>query len=221
MLDRLVDQMERGRPTVAAHQLVGMLDAVVVDRDSAARWQAALMEHPISEILLAGSQASCPGPCGALQATLETLDYHAAAALRQQLAREAISHARQRGQTILVLGETAQADEPPFDLVVGTVALGWVAPAALADWIGEQARQLAPGGQLLVSTFLPSHIGRGWRRLQAGAEPYSHDEDSIRAAAVMHGLVLRHFRDAANCIAWCQVIRPAPGDNQGGPSHDQ
>ena len=91
----------------------------------------------------------------------------------------------------------------------------------MAGWIGCQSGQLAPGGQLLVSSFLPSHIGRGWRRLQPQAEPYSHDEDTIRAAARLHGLELRYFRDAANCIAWCQIIRPSEGNLPGGQNHDQ
>jgi SAM-dependent methyltransferase len=49
-----------------------------------------------------------------------------------------------------------------FDLICASLMAGDI--PFLADWIGEAARVLAPGGHLVYSDFHPAGTSKGWRR---------------------------------------------------------
>jgi malonyl-CoA O-methyltransferase len=87
-----------------------------------------------------------------------------------------------------------------FDLVNASLMVGDV--SRLADWTGEMARVLTPGGHLVYSDFHPTWIERGWQRTFRAADgalhtiPFApHAIDDHLAAIEAAGLVLVALRE--------------------------
>lgn len=87
-----------------------------------------------------------------------------------------------------------------FDVVTSSLMCGDVAD--LGAWVGEAARVLTPGGQLIYSDFHPSWTVSGWRRTfrsEDGREYelpfFPHSIDAHLDALSHHGLEVRAIRE--------------------------
>ncbi|MEQ1728396.1 MAG: class I SAM-dependent methyltransferase [Vicinamibacterales bacterium] len=87
-----------------------------------------------------------------------------------------------------------------FDVVTSSLMSGDVAdPGA---WVGEAARVLAPGGQLIYSDFHPSWSVSGWRRTFTSGDGreyelpfFPHTIDAHLEQLAHHGLEVRAIRE--------------------------
>ena len=148
-----------------------------------------------------------------------------ACATRRQIAITAIGHALDQGRKIVALDEESQAalhaasspganrapiepldqlnqDKSRADLVVALQFVSRCPLERLAAGLSQLASIVSPGGRLLLSSFLPFHVGSGWRVLRSGDELHMHNEASLTAAAEDAGLELSSFRESQNTLLW-------------------
>lgn len=89
-----------------------------------------------------------------------------------------------------------------FDLIVAIQFVSRCPAELLAERLSQLAQYLAPGGSMLLSSFLPFHMGSGWRLLCSDDEPHMHNETSFGAAADEASVELSTFRDSQNTLLW-------------------
>ena len=94
-----------------------------------------------------------------------------------------------------------------FDLIVALQFVSRCVAHSLTAQLSNLASFLTPGGSLLLSSFLPFHVGSGWRLLCADDEPHMHSEDSLAARARDAGLELSTFRESQNALLWAFAQR--------------
>lgn len=101
-----------------------------------------------------------------------------------------------------VRGDAQQLPFPAaaFDMVTSSLMCGDVAD--LGAWVGEAARVLAPGGQLIYSDFHPAWTASGWRRTfrsEDGREYelpfFPHTIEAHLERLAHHGLEVRAIRE--------------------------
>lgn len=89
-----------------------------------------------------------------------------------------------------------------FDLIVAIQIISRCPADLLAARLTQLASYLAPGGSMLLSSFLPFHMGSGWRLLCSDDESQMHNEASLSAAADEANIELSTFRDSQNTLLW-------------------
>ena len=111
----------------------------------------------------------------------------------------------QRAGLVSRFGLTAPVQGQRFDLILAT---GWADhcdPAELARRVDAIAARLAPAGRLLLSAFVPGHLGWGWQAVCMGRDLHCHDEDSLALVAANAGLTINQFRDGSGSLIWAEL----------------
>jgi hypothetical protein len=103
------------------------------------------------------------------------------------------------------LGLAAPAPDQRFDLIAATSLADSTAPAALAKGIARLGERLAPSGSLLLSAFVPGHLGWGWQAVCHGRDLHCHAEPALAAAAAEAGLTITQFRDGSGSLNWAEL----------------
>lgn len=102
-------------------------------------------------------------------------------------------------------GLAAADPEHRFDLIVATAWPDGCSPEELAARITRATTRLSPDGRLLLSAFVPGHLGWGWQAVCMGRELHCHDEASLAAAAAQAGLAINQFRDGSGSLIWAEL----------------
>ncbi|HQV02172.1 MULTISPECIES: hypothetical protein [unclassified Novosphingobium] len=130
---------------------------------------------------------------------------------------------RRRGEAIaarhappLRVLNPAEAQGLQFDLLLATADS--LAAADLANQLSAYAGLLTPGASLLISAFVPGHLGAGWQAVCLGRELECHDETSLIAAARAAGLTISPYRDSSGSMIWAVLqsaasCRPTTGES--------
>ncbi len=121
----------------------------------------------------------------------------------------ALEHGDPAQFALLASRHAFAAPEPGhrFDLILAT---GWAdrcRSADLSDRTSRIAGRLAHGGRLLLSAFVPGHLGCGWQSVCMGRDLHCHDEDGLAAAASAAGLSITQFRDSSSSLIWAELRR--------------
>ncbi len=114
-------------------------------------------------------------------------------------------------------GLTAPAPEQRFDLILATGWADYCGTTELARRVEQAATRLAPAGRLLLSAFVPGHLGWGWQAVCMGRDLHCHDEDSLADLAENAGLTINQFRDGSGSLIWAELHKdgaanPAKGE---------
>lgn len=97
-----------------------------------------------------------------------------------------------------------------FDLIVAT---GWpdrLPAEALAEQLTALTGNLAPAGRLLLSSFVPGHLGWGWQTICLGRDLHCHDEVALARCASHAGLAATQFRDPSGSLIWAELRTQTP-----------
>lgn len=91
------------------------------------------------------------------------------------------------------------ARQAPFDLICATTAADHSTPLELSDLLARGCHSLTEQGSFQIASFVPGHLGTGWRRACLGWDIECHSEANGAAPA---GLSARTYRDTTDCIVW-------------------
>lgn len=211
LFDQLIGRLESGSVEETLFVLAGALDGVVAGGGDIGHWRDCLTVHPL------GQEIARPGTQKRADGFTEKLGFARALQSRKELMLEHIRQAEKQAKLIRFY------DAASFDLAgqpwVNTQQLGYgadiliavgIADHHAADDLAGTLRQmsgdLAPGGSILISSFVPGHLGLGWQLICEGRQLHCHDETALEVAASQAGLILTHFRDASDCLVWA-VLR--------------
>jgi SAM-dependent methyltransferase len=209
--DRILARIEAGERDQSIAHLAGLLDAVLLDcRDPAAVRQS-LLAHPLGAALRHPAMAAFTQRLGIAQAL----------SAREELARATLRQARQRGERCLVVDAPARANalihagRESFDLILAANLPDGQCESRLARSMGKAARRLVRGGRLVISAFLPGHLGCGWHSIWLARPVHRHAPDTLSRAAQAAGFEARLFHDASDCLVWAD-LRLRPSHRQSG-----
>ena len=104
----------------------------------------------------------------------------------------------------------------PFDLICATALADHLQPAALEALLSLGRDCLAAQGALQIASFVPQHLGTGWRRACLGWDINCHNEPQIAASAARAGLCARTYRDTSDSVIWSEFRRANKELNEGG-----
>lgn len=91
-----------------------------------------------------------------------------------------------------------------FDLIIASSTADQCDAQQLADRLSLEAEKLRPDGSILLSAFVPEHLGRGWQAFYLSDNPRCHDEADLAVAAQQSGLKISQFRDASGGLIWAE-----------------
>ncbi len=97
---------------------------------------------------------------------------------------------------------TSLGARAPFDLICATTVADQRATAALGALLGLARNWLSQNGTIHIASFVPQHLGSGWRRVCLGWEIECHTEAQITQSAAQAGLSTRTYRDITDSIVW-------------------
>lgn len=92
-----------------------------------------------------------------------------------------------------------------FDLIVATSWADNCKPSELGSQVERAAERLSPTGRLLLSAFVPGHLGWGWQAVCMGRDLHCHDEQGLAAVAAKAGLAINQFRDGSGSLIWAEL----------------
>lgn len=234
--DQILGEIAAGRSERGILQLSGMLDAMVAEGLDQAAIRAGLLAHPLGQALNDPQAAQAAASLGFVEA----------GQTRAALARDTLEQAWQRGERCLVFSDCggaelerlagrdlsnlalapahrtnpalfpALAGSEPFDLILAAGLADRLSAAELAQFVSTAAYRLAPQGRLVMSTFVPGHLGSGWQAICFGRTVECHAEAALTEAAARADLSARLFRDASGCLIWAELNRTEISTKKGG-----
>ncbi len=113
-------------------------------------------------------------------------------------------------------GLAAPGPKPRYDLILAT---GWADDCdtdELAKRLGTAMRWLAPKGSLLLSAFVPGHLGAGWQAICLRRDLVCHAEFDLARAAALAGFGLSQFRDSSGSLIWAELKIAVPNGTKRG-----
>ncbi|MFM5908205.1 MAG: hypothetical protein ACKOPO_11580 [Novosphingobium sp.] len=204
--DRILARIEAGDRDQSIAHLAGILDAVLLDCRDPGSVRESLLAHPLGSALRHPAMAEYTGRLGIARA----LD------ARDELTNATLVQARRRGERCLVLdkgrGANAliHAGRQSFDLILATTLPDAMSEGRLARGMARAADRLASGGRLVISAFLPGHLGCGWHSIWLGKPVHRHAPEALTRAARAAGFDARLFHDASDCLVWADLrLRPS------------
>lgn len=232
LYDHVLDEIEAGRDAAAILLLAGMLDAAATEAVRAEHWRSALLEHPLYKFITKRSVQD---------GAMAQLGFSRGLMARVELGRNAIEAAWKRGRDILLFqcGDAGELDglhdhergnieietrdiataATNHDLILASNIADQLSHDQLSELIAQARKRLNPDGALILSSFVPGHIGGGLRQICTGQILHCHDENALAEAATTAGFSISNFRDASNCLIWAQLrvatkSLPAQGDRK-------
>ncbi len=123
------------------------------------------------------------------------------------------------GTSLVSVNSTAESFlgqcQTRFDLICATTAADHLTPTELSNLLARGRHALTEHGALQIASFVPQHLGTGWRRACLGWEIESHTERQTAESAAQAGLSARTFRDTTDCVVW-REFRLASGNQSKG-----
>ena len=92
-----------------------------------------------------------------------------------------------------------------FDLICATTAADYLAPDALAAFFLRGRTRLSNQGVLQIASFVPQHLGSGWRRACLGWNINGHTASQITHSAARASLVASSYRDTTDSVIWSEL----------------
>lgn len=234
MLDAALERaaISPWRSALLQHPLYGFLAPLSAQRDQRGDQRRHLATLARSELPAGASTALCR-----LHAAMAPLGFVQALRARRTLSLHALTPHHNanatNGRRVAIIGDApdlnqdqlykgwavtmaadwrdlttfAQRNNARFDQVLAPDLADHVAEAALPDVLAALRPTVSSDGVLTLSSFAPSHVGRGWQEALLGRAPQCHSEQAWGRAAQAAGLALHHRRDASNALIWCD-LRP-------------
>ncbi|MEQ1497392.1 MAG: hypothetical protein ABL914_01930 [Novosphingobium sp.] len=204
--DRILSRIEAGQIDQGITHLAGLLDAVLIDCSNPAAVRQNLLAHPLG--------AALREPV--LAAWSQRLGIAAALDARKELSRSTLDHANQRGDRSLFLADSLPRPGPgQFDLILAADLPDRITSTQLEPAIKAAADSLAAGGRLVLSFFVPGHLGCGWQTIWLDQQIERHAPAAFGAAARAAGLEPRLFHDASDSLVWAE-LRACPANGSEG-----
>lgn len=198
--DRILGRIEAGDWQRAVAHLAGLFDAALINCGEPALIRAVLANHPLSDALRQPR----------LAAETQLLAPDGALAARAALVRGWRDTAQQRGDCWIDLDQDHwPAAGTRHDLILAAALADRLDASTLAAAIAGLAGCLAPRGRLVLSAFVPGHLGCGWQTIWLNRQDHRHEGDAIAAAGVAAGLTARQFHDAGGNLVWAELCRPS------------
>jgi hypothetical protein len=116
----------------------------------------------------------------------------------------------QFGGSIQLLGALSESAQEGFDLICAAEMPDQCDAAQLGKKLAALRGCLSDHGKILMASFVPQHLGTGWRTACLNWKIHCHDEQSMAVMAEAAGLSSRTYRDATDCIVWSELTRPSP-----------
>lgn len=98
----------------------------------------------------------------------------------------------------------APSNHAPFDLICAATLADQHGPEALGDLLSKARNWLTQNGTLHTASFVPQHLGSGWRRVCLGWDIECHTEAHITQSAADAGLNARTYRDITDSVIWAE-----------------
>lgn len=92
----------------------------------------------------------------------------------------------------------------PFDLICATTLADQRAIAALGTLLRAARNWLTENGAMHIASFVPQHLGSGWRRACLGWDIECHSDAHITQIAADAGVSARTYRDTTDSVVWAE-----------------
>lgn len=123
----------------------------------------------------------------------------------RKTAREYLRAKHGDNLTIEADGEGQGAPSRRFDLILASDIADQCSTDRLTSWCRDFSRQLKPSGRLIISAFVPGHLGLGLQRICTNQDLICHAEFALEAVASASNLSITHFRDSSNSLIWAEL----------------
>jgi predicted TPR repeat methyltransferase len=111
--------------------------------------------------------------------------------------------------------EQASATASKFDLICATDLPDQSSIEDLNAFLCTAQTCLSETGKIQLASFLPDHLGSGWRTVCLNWALHCFQESDLVQLGQAVGLHTSTYRDAANCVAWSEFSKTKNSNSWG------